>query len=562
MGHRRGQNGTRDGTRDGTSPEPGPGQDTRAGAEPPLTDRRKSRPSTQPGRTHWLLRPARAPIGRSRGVGGTSGGQEAAAAPRRLFLPAAPERSGAGGPAGPRPVPPVQPEMTTLTRRGRRAEGRGSERKGEGEEEAADRELNEDEPDDSKDIRLTLMEEVLLLGLKDKEGYTSFWNDCISSGLRGGILIELALRGRIRLEPLALRRKRLLERKVLLKSDAPTGDVLLDETLRHIKATETAETVQTWIELLTGRARWKLHHPSSSRAVQTSLRPPKIHPGSPSASRAPGPRPNQSHQNPSRVTLCTQSSGPRPNQSHQNPSRVTLCIQSSPGPRPNQSHKIHPGSPSASRALQDPDPTKATKIHPGSPSASRAPGPRPNQSHKIHLGSPSASRALGSGSEGTPKPAWILKPLQNPSPGLCTHPSDPAKATKIHQGSQVQHHLHHPELQDLMVKESQKEEKALKLLWTLRSLQNPSPGLSKHPSDPTKATKIHPGSPSASRALGSGSEGTPKPAWILKPLQNPSPGLSKHPSDPAKATKIHPGSPSACRALGSGGEGNPKPAWS
>ena len=30
--------------------------------------------------------------------------------------------------------------------------------------------------------RLTLMEEVLLLGIKDQEGYTSFWNDCISSG--------------------------------------------------------------------------------------------------------------------------------------------------------------------------------------------------------------------------------------------------------------------------------------------------------------------------------------------------------------------------------------------
>ena len=52
---------------------------------------------------------------------------------------------------------------------------------------------------DSKETRLTLMEEVLLLGLKDKEGYTSFWNDCISSGLRGCILIELALRGRIEL---------------------------------------------------------------------------------------------------------------------------------------------------------------------------------------------------------------------------------------------------------------------------------------------------------------------------------------------------------------------------
>ncbi|NXM26933.1 GLP3L protein, partial [Oxyruncus cristatus] len=40
--------------------------------------------------------------------------------------------------------------------------------------------------------------------------------------------------------------------QVLLTSDAPTGDVLLDETLRHIKATEPPETVPTWIELLTG----------------------------------------------------------------------------------------------------------------------------------------------------------------------------------------------------------------------------------------------------------------------------------------------------------------------
>ncbi|XP_027654638.1 Golgi phosphoprotein 3-like isoform X1 [Falco biarmicus] len=146
--------------------------------------------------------------------------------------------------------------MTTLTHRGRRPEvGRNSEKKPDSEEDAAaDRDLPDGDPDDSKDIRLTLMEEVLLLGLKDKEGYTSFWNDCISSGLRGGILIELALRGRIHLEPLSIRKKRLLERKVkvLLKSDTPTGDVLLDETLRHIKATESAETVQTWIELLTG----------------------------------------------------------------------------------------------------------------------------------------------------------------------------------------------------------------------------------------------------------------------------------------------------------------------
>lgn len=63
--------------------------------------------------------------------------------------------------------------------------------------------------------KLTLMEEVLLLGLKDKQvrlatvdlsslvltlvrqGYLSFWNDNISYTLRGCLLLELALRHRI-----------------------------------------------------------------------------------------------------------------------------------------------------------------------------------------------------------------------------------------------------------------------------------------------------------------------------------------------------------------------------
>lgn len=139
--------------------------------------------------------------------------------------------------------------MTTLIRRGRRGE-EGQDRRADSED--GSKEQDEEGSGDCKDMRLTLMEEVLLLGLKDKEGYTSFWNDCISSGLRGGILIELSLRGRVVLEPATLRKKRLLDRRVLLKSDAPTGDVLLDETLKHIKATDPAETVQSWIELLTG----------------------------------------------------------------------------------------------------------------------------------------------------------------------------------------------------------------------------------------------------------------------------------------------------------------------
>lgn len=112
----------------------------------------------------------------------------------------------------------------------------------------------DEDPDDgdSKETRLTLMEEVLLLGLKDKEGYTSFWNDCISSGLRGCILVELGLRGRIELEKAGMRRKSLLNRKVLVKNETPTGDVLLDEALKHMKETDPPGTVQSWIEYLSG----------------------------------------------------------------------------------------------------------------------------------------------------------------------------------------------------------------------------------------------------------------------------------------------------------------------
>ncbi|ESO04837.1 hypothetical protein HELRODRAFT_185519 [Helobdella robusta] len=113
-------------------------------------------------------------------------------------------------------------------------------------------EKDEVEDLDSKEARLTLMEEVLLLGLKDKEGYTSFWNDCLSSGLRGCIIAELALKGRIELEKTGMRRRSLLNRKIKCKSDVLTGDVLLDEALKHIKETNPPETTQSWIEYLSG----------------------------------------------------------------------------------------------------------------------------------------------------------------------------------------------------------------------------------------------------------------------------------------------------------------------
>lgn len=105
---------------------------------------------------------------------------------------------------------------------------------------------------------LTLMEEVLLMGLKDKEGYLSFWNDNISYALRGCILLELAFRGRIALvnDP-ARRRFELLDRLVEVVSADPTGEVLLDEALRIMKGDELNLSVSNWIDLLSGET-WNL----------------------------------------------------------------------------------------------------------------------------------------------------------------------------------------------------------------------------------------------------------------------------------------------------------------
>jgi len=39
----------------------------------------------------------------------------------------------------------------------------------------------------------------------------------------------------------------------MLKNDTPTGDVLLDEALKHIKETDVPESVESWIEYLSGK---------------------------------------------------------------------------------------------------------------------------------------------------------------------------------------------------------------------------------------------------------------------------------------------------------------------
>ncbi|KAF9015768.1 GPP34-domain-containing protein [Hymenopellis radicata] len=131
---------------------------------------------------------------------------------------------------------------------------------------------------DEQTPKLTLMEEVLLLGIKDKQGYLSFWNDNISYALRGCILIELALRRRIGLlkpsapsastSPYSAYQSRstpLADRLVVVLNPAQTGETLLDETLRMMHAQQNPNPppapgatderhlgVNAWIDLLSG----------------------------------------------------------------------------------------------------------------------------------------------------------------------------------------------------------------------------------------------------------------------------------------------------------------------
>lgn len=113
------------------------------------------------------------------------------------------------------------------------------------------RDLN-DEKEIGENPRLTLMEEILLLGLKDRQGYLSFWNDNISYTLRGCILIELALRRRIAITKDPMRKRfGLTERMVEVIDGKMTGEVLLDEALKMMKGSESMSVGQ-WVDLMSG----------------------------------------------------------------------------------------------------------------------------------------------------------------------------------------------------------------------------------------------------------------------------------------------------------------------
>jgi Golgi phosphoprotein 3 len=123
----------------------------------------------------------------------------------------------------------------------------------------------------SKQPKLTLMEEVLLMGLKDKQGYLSFWNDNISYALRGCIVIELAFRGRIAMEKDSNRRRfPLADRTIEVVDDSLTGEVLLDEALKMMKSSEKM-SVASWIDLMSGEYNLGQNKAAQSLGLSFSL---------------------------------------------------------------------------------------------------------------------------------------------------------------------------------------------------------------------------------------------------------------------------------------------------
>jgi Golgi phosphoprotein 3 len=90
------------------------------------------------------------------------------------------------------------------------------------------------------------------MGLKDKQGYLSFWNDNISYALRGCIVLELAFRGRISMQKDSARRRfPLADRVIEVVDETLTGEVLLDEALKMMKSSEKM-SVSAWIDLMSG----------------------------------------------------------------------------------------------------------------------------------------------------------------------------------------------------------------------------------------------------------------------------------------------------------------------
>lgn len=101
------------------------------------------------------------------------------------------------------------------------------------------------------------------------QGYLSFWNENISYALRGCIVIELALRGRISMQKDSSRRRfPLADRVIEVIDDTLTGEVLLDEALKMMKSSELM-SVNSWIDLMSGTCAFEKEKHQLTHAGET-----------------------------------------------------------------------------------------------------------------------------------------------------------------------------------------------------------------------------------------------------------------------------------------------------
>jgi Golgi phosphoprotein 3 len=95
---------------------------------------------------------------------------------------------------------------------------------------------------------LKLSEELLLLALKDKKGtLVSSASMALPYGLAGAALMELTLRGRLRLK----------DGKFAVNNPTPTGDDLLDEALTRIRSSKKERKSKYWVSKLSGIKKMK-----------------------------------------------------------------------------------------------------------------------------------------------------------------------------------------------------------------------------------------------------------------------------------------------------------------
>ncbi len=91
---------------------------------------------------------------------------------------------------------------------------------------------------------LTFPEELLLLALHDTDG-TILPGTAVQQGLAAGVLAELLLGGRLRLES--------SKQLVSMQDPTPTGNAVIDECLLRIRESRRRRRLQTWVQSLVNR---------------------------------------------------------------------------------------------------------------------------------------------------------------------------------------------------------------------------------------------------------------------------------------------------------------------